>query len=234
MLLIFKKISNQQKIHQVKNKIKAYLLELRLYNDDIGLSLSAVRKVFTANFLYLLQVVKPLFFLFIPVSLILVQIGSRYGIRPLTINEQTIVSVITKDSIPLQKISLIGSEGIKVETAPVRIPAQHKIYWRIRGLKNGIWTVNCSYDTMEVAKKIAIDTKIKLISYSRKNKFSISAFLNPAEKTLSDNQFLKEINVQYPEQPIEFAGLHINWLVLFFILSIVFGFAFKGVLGVEI
>jgi len=234
MLSIFKKVSNQQKIHQVKNNIKAYLLELRLYNDDIGLSLSAVSKVFTANLLYFLQVVKPLLFLFIPVSLILIQIGSRYGSRPLKINEATVVSVTVKDNIHLQKISLSDSGGISIETDPVRIPAQNKIYWRIKGFKKGIWHVHCIYDTVKITKRIVIDTHTKLIAGSRKNKYSISAFLNPGEKTLPDNQFLKEIHIDYPEKPVEVAGLHIHWLVLFFILSIVFGFAFKGFLGVEI
>ena len=135
MLLIFKKVSNQNKIHQVKNKLKAYLLELRLYNDDISLSLSAVVNLFTANLLYFVQVFKPLLFLFIPVSLILIQIGSRYGSRSLHINEKTIVSVTVKENIPLQKIALRGSEGIRIDTDPVRIPSQHKIFWRVSGIK---------------------------------------------------------------------------------------------------
>ncbi|MFO7891074.1 MAG: hypothetical protein R6V04_12140 [bacterium] len=234
MLFIFKKVSNQKKIHQVKNKIKAYLLELRLYNDDISLSLFAAVRLFTANLSYFVQVIRPLIVLFIPVSLILIQIGSRYGNRPLKIQEQAIVSVTVKENIPLQKISLSDSGGISIETDPVRIPAQNKIYWRIKGVKKGIWHVHCIYDTIKITKRIVIDTHSKLIAGSRKNKYSISAFLNPGEKTLPDNQFLKEITVHYPYKPVEFAGLHIHWLVLFFILSIAFGFAFKGFLGVEI
>jgi len=234
MLSIFKKVSNQQKIHQVKNNIKAYLLELRLYNDDIGLSLSAVSKVFTANILYFLQVVKPLFFLFIPVSLILIQIGSRYGNRPLKIKEETIISVTAKDNTLLQKISLSDSEGINIMTDPVRIPDDNKIFWRIQGVEKGIWNVRCTYDTLSINKSVVVGQKAHLLSLSRTYKWSLAAILNPAEKTLPDNHFLKEITVHYPHQPVEFAGLHIHWLILFFILSIAFGFAFKGFLGVEI
>ncbi len=234
MLLIFKKVSNQNKIHQVKNKLKAYLLELRLYNDDISLSLSAVVKLFTANLLYFVQVFKPLLFLFIPVSLILIQIGSRYGSRSLHTNEKTIVSVTVKENIPLQKIALKGSEGIRIETDPVRIPSQHKIFWRVSGIKKGIWKISCIYDTLTINKTIIVDQQANLLSLSRKGTYSIAAFLNPAEKTIPGNQFIKDITIRYPPKSVEFAGMHIHWLALFFVLSMLFGFAFKGFLGVEI
>lgn len=234
MLSIFKKVSNQKKIHRVKNKIKAYLLELRLYNDDISLSLSATVRLFTSNLLYFVQVVRPLIVLFIPVSLILIQIGSRYGNRPLNPQEQTTVSVTVKENIKMQEISLISSKGIIIETDPVRIPNQHKIYWRVKGLQNGTWNVSCRYNTEKIEKRVVVGTSATLMSNSRKSKYSISAFLHPAEKTLPKNQFLKEITIHYPEEPIEFAGLHIHWLALFFVLSIMFGFVFKGFLGVEI
>jgi len=234
MLSIFKNVSNQEKIHQVKNKIKAHLLELRLYNDDIELSLSAVSNLFIANFLYLLQVVKPLLFLFIPVSLILIQVGSRYGNRPLRIDEKTTISVTVYNKIPLQKVHLFGSKGVKVETHPVRFPSQNKIYWRITGLNKGLWNVTCRYDTLKVEKRVIVGKHTIPIAHSRVNKYSLIAFLNPAEKTLSKNQFLKKIKIKYPQKPIEFAGLHIHWLFLFFVLSLMFGFALKGFLGVEI
>ena len=40
--------------------------------------------------------------------------------------------------------------------------------------------------------------------------------------------------ILYPPLALELFGWSFNWLVLFLILSLAFGFAFKGLLGVEI
>jgi len=40
--------------------------------------------------------------------------------------------------------------------------------------------------------------------------------------------------VTYPARNIEFAWVEWNWIVLFFVLSLVAGFIFKSVLGIEI
>ena len=41
-------------------------------------------------------------------------------------------------------------------------------------------------------------------------------------------------HILYPPLALELFGWSFNWLVLFLILSLAFGFAFKGLLGVEI
>ncbi len=40
--------------------------------------------------------------------------------------------------------------------------------------------------------------------------------------------------IGYPPLDLSLFGWSVNWLIFFFILSLVSGFAFRGVLGVEI
>ena len=45
MLVIFRFTSNQGGIRSAKNRIKAFFLEVRLYNDDLGLIFSAQKNI---------------------------------------------------------------------------------------------------------------------------------------------------------------------------------------------
>ncbi|NOR12743.1 MAG: hypothetical protein GQ545_05770, partial [Candidatus Aminicenantes bacterium] len=73
MLVIFRYTSNQAGIKKAKNKIKAHLLELRLYKDSLGLSLKAQGNILLANLKYITHSFKPMLVMIIPVILILIQ-----------------------------------------------------------------------------------------------------------------------------------------------------------------
>jgi hypothetical protein len=62
----------------------------------------------------------------------------------------------------------------------------------------------------------------------------LEIILNPGEKPIPKNPLIKRIEVGYPSRLIEILGWKTHWLVLFFIFSIISGFAFKGVFGVEL
>ena len=62
----------------------------------------------------------------------------------------------------------------------------------------------------------------------------LDEIFNPGEKPLPKKLGIKSIEVAYPAQRMSLFGWRIHWLVAFFALSIIFGFAFKGVFKVEI
>ena len=62
----------------------------------------------------------------------------------------------------------------------------------------------------------------------------LSCLLNPGEAPIPAQSAIESIEIRYPELDILILGKRINWLILFLILSLVLGFAFKGVLGVKI
>ena len=68
MLLIFKGVSHQEKIRSAKNRIKGHLLELRLYNNDVGLSMRALVDVLASNGLYLVHALRPMLVLMLSTS----------------------------------------------------------------------------------------------------------------------------------------------------------------------
>ena len=93
MLLIFGKTSNQKKIGETKDKLKAYIMEMWIFRNDTVVMFSAIGSVIKSNLQYLRQSLRPLVFLFLPVLIIMVQLGIRYADEPLLPGGRTVVSV---------------------------------------------------------------------------------------------------------------------------------------------
>ena len=61
-----------------------------------------------------------------------------------------------------------------------------------------------------------------------------SAKKAPAEPALPDDCSIESIAVTYPERTIDIFGYEMNWIWLFFILSMIAGFIFKELLGIQV
>ena len=85
--------SDQEALFNAKQRLKAHLLELLLYSNDMVLSMRAQKDLFLTNLSYIRCTLRPILFLLIPVILLLVQMDMRYGIRPLQVGETTLLRV---------------------------------------------------------------------------------------------------------------------------------------------
>jgi len=62
----------------------------------------------------------------------------------------------------------------------------------------------------------------------------LTSLLYPGEAPIGKQSIIESIEIRYPELEILVFGKHVNWLIIFLLLSLIVGFAFKGVLGVKI
>src|SRR4030067_1715408 len=92
MLIIFRYTSNQKKIKAAKDKVKAYILEIRLYKDSPRIILRALGKILRFNAIYMRHAFLPVLFLFAPVVLILVNLNFRYNYLGIASSSSFIVS----------------------------------------------------------------------------------------------------------------------------------------------
>ena len=58
--------------------------------------------------------------------------------------------------------------------------------------------------------------------------------LYPGQAPIPQQSSIEEINVKLPPQTVSMFGWDINWLVFFFIASLVAGYSLKGVFKVEV
>lgn len=237
MLFVFRRTSNQEGIRGAKDKIKAHLLELRLYKDSLAQQLNSQGKILRANFRYIGYALKPMLIMIVPVMLILIQLNLWFGSRPLDIGQTALVKIkLTSRANPLQTdIRLETPAGVAVETPALRIEDEREIDWRVRAAENGVHVLTFRFGDAVFTKVLSVGQgRLSRINAIKPSSAFWSQVFNPGEKPLPKGAPIESVEIAYPPLRLSLFGWRMHWLVAFFALSIAFGFAFKGVFKVEI
>jgi uncharacterized membrane protein (DUF106 family) len=237
MLFVFKWTSNQKGIQKVKNKIKAHLLELRLFKDSLGQSLRSQGNILKCNLRYISFSLKPMLVMIVPLILILVQLNFWFGYESLRPNEPALLKItLADDQNPMEtQITVQPSSGLVMETPPLRIEESREINWRFAATEEGIQRFDVTIDGTTVSKKVSVAQKpLSKISPLKPGKKFLDQVLYPAEAPVDGRIPIKTIEIQYPDKNMNLFGWGIHWIIVYFVLSIIFGFAFKGVFKVQI
>lgn len=235
MLLVFRYTSDQERIRETKNAIKARLLELWIFRDDVRITLSAQGKLLLLNGRYLKLALKPMMVMIVPLALIVISLEGWFGYRPLRPGETVIVSMQVSDGVLglLENASLYASNGVKVETPPLRISMAKEVDWRIRADAPGTHKVTLDLSGYRLEKQVVVLEGLVRVSPSRFASTFWQTLLYPGEPPIPKEFGIERIDISYPTRFIKIFRWEIHWLVVFFVLSIVFAFAFKRAFRVE-
>ena len=237
MLEVYKLTSNQAAIRRAKDRIKAHLLEMRLYKDSMRITLSAQAAILKANLLYMAANLKPLLVMFVPLVLILAQLSLWYDRAPLRPGEETLVKaglVGTADLLALD-LRLETPPGLEISAPAVRVPDDHEIVWRIKALAEGQGQLTLRAGGRAIVKSVAVGgRKLAKVSALASRGSILKRVLYPGEPPLPEGTAVRSIEILYPARRLAAFGLSVHWLVAYLVLSVAFGFAFKGVFKVDI
>ena len=237
LVWIFGKVSNQAAIERTRDRLSAELIALRLFKDDLRVFFGIQFQVLAWTLKYLRYSIVPMLILMVPTVIILIQLNLHYGFRPLRAGEAILVKVKLRDASAAAagtSLKLEAPKNLKVETQGVRVPDLKEICWRVRGIEDGRFDLVVGDGKDSVTKQFAVGGRLEGVSPIRTGEDWLSCLLNPGEAPIPVQSAIESIEIRYPELDILILGKRINWLILFLILSLVFGFAFKGVLGVKI
>lgn len=234
MVIVFGYTSDQKAIHVAKDRLKAHLLALRLFQDQIQVVLRSYVRIVLATGHYLRLAFKPLLFVIVPITFLIVQVDRYLGSVPLSAGQSFLVKarMDNPDSLNLASIEL--PEGLTTTAPPVHVPAESEVAWRLVADRAGEYVVRVQVAHQIFAKRVIVGSGLPRLSSVRlRGKLWERIFVS-AEPALPQNKFVEAIDVQYPPRDIAFAGVEWNWIWLFFILSLAAGFLFKSILGIEI
>jgi hypothetical protein len=237
MLFIFRRTSNQEGIRKAKNKIKAHLLELRLYKDNMNLSLKAYGHILIANLKYLSHSVRPMLVMIVPVLLILIQLNLWFGYRSLDVGQEAVLKIkLEEGKNPLQtEITVEPPAGISIETPALRIEDLREIDWRLRARDKGVHAITFRWENLSFSKQVAVaQNRLSKLSAVKAGSGFLDQMFNPGERPLPKNLGIQSVEVVYPAPGMNLFGWRVHWLIVFFALSIIFGFGLKGFFKVEI
>ncbi|MDH5706286.1 MAG: hypothetical protein OEZ45_09725 [Candidatus Aminicenantes bacterium] len=237
MLFVFRFTSNQQGIRNVKNKIKAHLLEIRLFKDSLGISLKAQGNILRYNLKYIGYTTKPLLVMIIPLVLILIQLNLWFGFSSLTPGQKAILKAELDGDQSLLDTQFVieAPPGLKIESPPLRIQGKNEVNWRLQATEPGIHELTLMVNGQRLIKKVAVAQKqLSKISSIKIRRNFIDELFNPGEAPIPGKMPVKTIKIEYPAQQMNLFGWRIHWIIVYFALSIIFGFSFKGIFKVEI
>lgn len=234
MVLVFGYTSDQKAIHKAKDRLKAHLLALRLFQDQIRVVLRSYVRIVLATGNYLRLAFKPLLFVIVPITFLIVQVDRYMGSKPLSTGQSFLINARIDGPDLLNQASLRLPTGLASTAPPVHDSAENKITWRVIAERAGKYAVNIQVADQLFAKRVVVGSGVQRLSPVRLRGKFWERFFVSAEPALPANKSVEAIQVQYPAREIAFAGVEWNWMWLFFLLSLAAGLLFKTVLGIEI
>lgn len=236
MLFIFRLTSDQEGIRRVKDKIKAHLLELRLFKDSLPVTLRAQGQILKHNLRYIGYSAKPMLIMLIPLGVILTHLNLWFGYEALGVGETTILKLALKenaDALTLEA-AVEAPVGLAVETPPLRLAEPGEIDWRIRANEEGVHELRIRVAGQSLTKTVTVAAKPLAMICPIKAAGFLDGLLYPGEKPISSRIPVTSVEVDYPAKRLNLFGLDLHWLIPYLVLSILFGFVFRRPLRVEI
>jgi hypothetical protein len=234
MVLIFRYASDQKAIHIAKDQLKAHLLAVRLFQDQLSVVLVSYGRILRGTGRYLRLTFKPLLLAIVPLILLITQLDYYLGMVSINRGQAFLIQANVSKRDTLEEVSLDLPPGLTATAPPVHVPAANQVFWRIVASKEGHYDANIKIDDQSFAKQVIVSRELARLSPVRLRGSFWKRLFTSAEPALPENSTIQSIAVQYPERVINFAWLQWNWIWLFFVLSMAAGFLFKSLLGIEI
>ena len=233
MVVLFGYTSDQKKIHVAKDQLKAHLLAVRLYQDQLPVVMKTYGRIVLGTGRYIRLAFMPLLYVIIPITFLIVQLDRYLGSLPIEPQQAFLVSVKTSPDA-LNDVRLELPEELSFTAPAVHIPADSQVVWRVVAAKNGTYNINVAAGGQTFGKQIVVSPGVERLSPVRLRDHWVDRMLTSGEQKLPANGPVESIDVSYAPRDIHFAWIDWNWIVLFFVLSMIAGFGFKELLGIEI
>ena len=219
MLIAFRHTSNQKAIGKVKDDIKANLLALKLYKDELRITFLSQARLLWAIVRLQRYVLTPVLVMALPMMLALAQMGIRYQWRPLRSGEQTLIKMhFAPGAGKSVEVSIEPHPGLVVEVGPV--PGGDLWVWRVRGGAPGRHTLKFHVAGKTLEKELVVGDGFERVSVLRPSGRWTKQLFHPVERRLAAESKVRSIEILYPSVDSWVRGAD-YWVVTFFIVSMV-------------
>ncbi len=234
MLWVFKKTSNQARMKQVKRKVYASLLELRVFADEPAVTWRAQKSLFAANFRYMGLALQPALWLAVPMVLLIIHMESFYGRAPLPVGHEAIVTMGMAPGWDARAAapSVTAPAGVEIAGPPVRVEAAREISWRIVPRAEVSGEMVFRVGGAEVARSIEAGSRQRYVPGNNVRSL-LASLWEPAQPRVASDA-VEFVEITYPGATLSVFGVRLNWLWWFFGISIVAALVMKKRFGVVI
>lgn len=239
MTIGFRYTSNQAALRRVADMTRANLLAVRLFRDDLGVTLRAQGALLAATGLRLWHSLRPMAVMILPFFFVLTQLAQYYEFRPPRPNEAIHVSIeLTPVAFEAWAAGakLDVPEGVRVTAGPLRQASRLRMDWRLSAERplSGALRWRCGDATVEKRLVVSADAAALLrVNPIRPGANLWERLLYPAEAALPDGGAVKRIAIQVEPRSTPVFGWEVPWWATYLVLSIVFALLARPFLGVQ-
>ncbi len=244
-LIAFKHLSFQRRIKAAKDLVKAHMIEIRLYQDDLRIVGRAIGKVLWRNGQYFALNLVPLVPLALPFTIVAAQLVTRFGFEAAAVHapgEALLAGQGTTLAIELQRdesgrireLEVRYPAGLEAISPLVRIPETGKAFQEFVARAPGCYTIELALGGEVQTKTFCAGRSAPQMQPERGRGF-VSALLYPAESTLPPSSAFERLSFRYPEREFDWLPDGPTGVLLFFlVVSMLFGLALMKPLHVQI
>lgn len=235
MLLAFKYTSNQPAIKRTRDDIKANLLALSLFRDQIGVSLNAQWGMVRGAIRLLWHSLTPVLVMTVPMVLVLGQLALWYQARPLRVGEQAVLTLhLAGDAgSSWPQVSLVPTDAATTLVGPVKVRSQRAVCWTIAAAQPGYHRLLVQVGDEAIDKQLAVGDRLMRVSLQRPGGEWTAQLMHPAETPLAANSQARAIDIDYPTRDSWTSGAD-AWVIYWFAVSMVAALALRRVFKVNL
>jgi hypothetical protein len=233
-LQVYKFVSNQAAIARVKSQISMRLLEIRLFSHDIGQVLKSTGAILVKNTIYIGHNLLPLAVMIVPMVALMVQLVAHYAYAPSPVGATEILRVTLdpESGVSPDDVELAIPEGVILDAPAVRT-ADDQVFWRLRAEQPGDHVMHVIVDDEIFEKRWAVGGDPRKIPVKRLRTWE--AVLYPGEAAIASNAPVVSMELDLHTRPLAwFPEGEFGILIWAMVISLVAGFALKGLFGVTI
>ncbi len=234
MVIVFRYTSDQKAIGRAKDRLKAHLLAVRLYQDQLPVVMRAYGKILRGTGSYLRLAFTPFLIAILPITFLIVQLDRYFGWLPLQPAQTFLVEARGEDPAAVNEASLQLPPGLSSSAPAVHISKDNAVVWRVLAGSAGQYDIQVSAAGGTVSKQVVVSPGLVRVSRVRLRGNFWERMFTSGESALADNSPLQSITISYSPRVIGFAWMEWNWIILFFVVSLIAGFIFKSVLGIQV
>ena len=234
MVIVFRYTSDQKAIGRAKDQLKAHLLAVRLFQDQLPVVMRAYSRILHGTGSYLRLAFTPFLIVILPITFLIIQLDRYFGWMPLRPAQTFLVEARVINPPASNEVELQLPAELVSSAPAVHIPKENEIVWRVVAEREGRYDIHIAAPGQTVSKQVVVSMGLARISPVRLRDNFWERMVTSGEPALADNSPIQSIAVSYPQRVIGFAWLEWNWIVLFFVVSLIAGFIFKTVLGIQV
>ena len=216
--LIYKLVTDQKKMGEIKAKMKDYQNKMREFKDNPEKALGMQKKAMGLNMEYMRHSMKATMYTMIPILIIFSWMNANLAFYPISPSQEfDIFAEFKEGSQGMISLDVTPNNGVDFVTPQEVEIIDGKATWTLRG-PVGEYLLSYNYDGGTYEQDLII---------TNGNKYA------PPTKPISDGNLLSGNIVNEKVQPLKFMGIKWGWLGTYIIFSLIIGMSTRKLMGLN-